>query len=501
MPDRHSEELRTFAHLAGLLAEEFPPRVLDRQLRVVVGRDVLATAAGQALVLTVARIAPRICHRIDFVSPTGAAIVRLQPLLAHEEFSSSSLAGLAALIWPEGDFTADAGSEVEAVLGLGAPGDISAGIERDGAIVIPNGRAPVSAEGGAFAALVAAGIACAQIAGRLYPEVFGTDAPRVVRIEHGAFGGSLDGATRRLGRPVVAGVGAVGCALVYGLVVTGAAGKLLLLDPDTIKDSNLMRYVLFDSRHLGMSKVDAAAQIIADSGLDLAVERDAVVLQTYLAEHSEERERAHQVVSAVDTYEARREIAGWLPKEVLNCGTTPRNFTVSRHGFGDGYACLACLYPPRPQDAQIDTVMAAELGISRDEVAQLKRSKHGLSPELLECVAGARGAPANAYIAYVGEPIDTFYNKEFCAKIATKTRGGEAVAPLAHGSALAGFLLAQVLVADAPGPHRHFRMDFVRGLTSPIRGDRRARPECPVCGRAALQAVYNERWGTGAPVC
>jgi molybdopterin/thiamine biosynthesis adenylyltransferase len=497
--DRHAEELRTFAHLAGLLAEEFPQRVLDRRLRIVVGRDVLATVGGQVLVLTVARIAPRICHRIDFVSPTGAARGRLRPLLAHEEFSPTSLASLATLIWPEGDFTPDAGGDVEAVLGLGAPGDVSAGIERDGAIVIPNGGAPVSPEGGPFAALATAGIGCAQIAQRLYPEVFGTEASQPVRVEHGALDGGLDAAMRRLGRPFVAGVGAVGCALVFALVVSGASGEVLLLDPDTVKDSNLMRYVLFDSRHLGMSKVDAAKQIIADAGLDLDVELEAVVLQTYLEEHPEERERAHLVVSAVDTYEARREIAGWLPKEVLNCGTTPRDFTVSRHGFGDGYACLACLYPARPQDAELDAVMAAELGISRDEVAQLRRCKQGLSAELLERVAGARAAPAHAYIAYVGEPIDTFYNKEFCAKIATKTQRGEAVAPLAHGSALAGFLLAQALVAYAPGRHRHFRMDFVRGLVSPMRGDRRARPECPVCGRTALRAVYDERWQARTP--
>jgi hypothetical protein len=95
MADRHTEELRTFAHLAGLLADEFPRELLDRRLRIVVADDALDTAAGQVLVLTLVRLAPRFCHRIDFVAPERPCIDRLRPLLAAAAFSGEAFANLA----------------------------------------------------------------------------------------------------------------------------------------------------------------------------------------------------------------------------------------------------------------------------------------------------------------------------------------------------------------------------------------------------------------------
>jgi molybdopterin/thiamine biosynthesis adenylyltransferase len=496
MADRYSEELRTFAHLAQLLAEECPSEISQRRLRIVVSEEVLNTDAGQVLVLTIGRLAPRICHRIDFACPTSHATSRLAPLLGDREFSGASLASLADLIWPGGDFTSDGSGPADLVLGVGAVGDISAGIDRDGALVLRDGCAPIASDDALFAALVSAAIACAQIARRLYPEIItGGDVEPVLRVQDGAFGVALDGPTRALRRPFIVGVGAVGCAVIYALIAVGARGSLLLLDPDTVTDSNLMRYVLFDTRHLGEQKITAAQQLVEASGLDITIESDPAVLQSYLEEHEDERRRTQLVVCAVDTYAARREIAEWLPKEILNCGTTATDLTVSRHQLADGYACLACLYPARPQDAELEAVMAKELGIPAQEVSELTRTKKGLSQALLERVALARGASRDRFLDYVGEPLDTFYNKEFCAKLAVQTPRGEAVAPMAQGSALGGFLLAHALLADEAGEHRRFRMDFLRGLSSPLRGSPRPRTSCLLCGREIYRVAYESRWG------
>src|SRR6266542_6702036 len=160
--DRHTEELRTFAHLAGLLAADFPRDVLARRLRIVVGERVLEHTAGQALVLTVTRLAPRFCHRVDFHAPTQACIARLRPLLATEAFSSESLAALARLIWPDGEFTNEGDAAADVVLGIGVPGDISVGIDAAGSAVVSRGVVAVEHGDAVFAALVAAGLGCAQ---------------------------------------------------------------------------------------------------------------------------------------------------------------------------------------------------------------------------------------------------------------------------------------------------------------------------------------------------
>lgn len=497
MADRHTEELRTFSHLAGLLSEEFPRAVLNRRLRVVIGEDALSCVTGQILALTVARLAPRFCHRIDFVVAQSAACLNhLRDLLAADRFESDSLADLARLVWQDGDFTADGGGPVDLTLGIGAAGDISLGVERGGAaLVLVDGIAHIDQRDAPFAALVAAALGCAQTAKGLYPEILSGRRLGAIRFDQAALGGPLD--LERpvvLERPVFAGVGAVGCAALYALIVAGAVGSVLLLDPDSLKDSNLMRYILFDSRHLGMPKVEAAQAIVAASGLELTVDTNRSVIQEFLKQHEEERQRARLVVSAVDTYEARREIASGLPLRVMNAGTTPRDFTISRHGFGDGYACLACLYPARQQDVETDAVMAREMGLEKQEVLALRRKKTPLTLDLVRRVATARGLADDHYASYAGEPLDSFYNKEFCATTPVQTSRGEAVAPLAYGSALAGILLGQLIANPSAGDLRRFRMDVMTGLDTPQRTAPRPRAGCPYCGSETLQSVYRSKW-------
>lgn len=495
MADRQSEKLRTFAHLAGLLAADFPIEALKRRLRIVVDEHALTSDAGQVLVLTLARLAPRFCDRIDFVAPTHSCIRRLQPLLGAEEFTGASLAKLARMIWPEGDFTYGSNDPVDIVLAVGGgSGDIGVGIGEDGAAVITGAPCAVHRSDAVFAALAAAGLASAQIAKLLYPEILRANVDPFIRLDRGPFGGTLDPAGPVvLTRPVLTGVGAVGCALVYAMIATGATGQLLLLDPDIVKDSNLMRYILFDTRHLKQPKVKAAKELVEASGIDLHIDSDQTVIQSYLKLNPQERERLELVVSAVDTYEARREIAGELPRAIVNAGTSARDFTVSRHGFGDGYACLACLYPPRDQDIERNAVTARELGLDKAEVAQLRRTKEPLTVTQLTRIARARGLADDRFADYAGEPLDTFYNKEVCANLTVQSPQGDAVAPLAYGSALAGFLLAHAACFLAAGDQRRFRTDFMAGLATPQRSSPVARAACQYCGREAFRRAYNER--------
>lgn len=199
------------------------------------------------------------------------------------------------------------------------------------------------------------------------------------------------------------------------------------------------------------------------------------------------------VVSAVDTYETRRDIAGELPREILNAGTMPRDFTVSSHRLGDGYACLACLYRAAPRDAERDVVLSRELGFPASEVAELLRSRAGLSERQLQRIAEHRGLPSDRFLGYQGAPLDTFHHKEFCATAQVATSRGEAVAPLAFGSAWAGFLLAEGLAAA--GPKRYFRVNTFAGLDRPLWDSKRPRTDCVLCARQANPARLQRALG------
>jgi hypothetical protein len=253
-----------------------------------------------------------------------------------------------------------------------------------------------------------------------------------------------------------------------------------------------MRYVLFDQRHLEQSKVKAAEALISATGLTLAVETSDTVIRQHLKDHPDERKRLDLLVCAVDTYGDRRSIASELPREILNAGTTPSDFTISRHGFGDGFACLACLYPVAAADIDEDAVAGRELGLPKTEVAQMRRDRSGLTVEQLMQIARHRDEPNHEHLAYTGQPLDSFYNKVICATTPVDTRRGEARAPLAQGSALAGFLLARALAAREGA--RHFRMDFMSHPDTPIRTSKRPRPRCQSCGQETLVEAYREKW-------
>ena len=152
---------------------------------------------------------------------------------------------------------------------------------------------------------------------------------------------------------------------------------------------------------------------------------------------------------------------------------------------------------PHPT-TELDAVMAREVGLEKGEVAELRRTKKGLTAPQLERVALSRDLDADTFAAYVGESLDSFYNKEFCAKVPVQTARGEAVAPLAFGSALAGFLLAHALGFRTKSEVRQFRMNFLSGLKTPMRRAAKARAECPYCGRAAYRVVYASRWAENA---
>ncbi|MFN2222113.1 MAG: HesA/MoeB/ThiF family protein, partial [Candidatus Promineifilaceae bacterium] len=70
---------------------------------------------------------------------------------------------------------------------------------------------------------------------------------------------------------LVVGAGALGNEVLKNLALMGF-GKLLIVDFDTIEDSNLSRSVLFRESDRGRRKVDAAAQRVKELNPDVQVQ-------------------------------------------------------------------------------------------------------------------------------------------------------------------------------------------------------------------------------------
>ncbi len=108
-------------------------------------------------------------------------------------------------------------------------------------------------------------------------------------------------------RVAVIGLGGVGCAAAEALCRAGV-GHLLLVDHDTVDITNLNRQIFYTHRHVGMNKVDVAAERLRDINPEAEI---AALSCFYLPESSAAvfDFAPDCVVDAIDTVTAKLHLA------------------------------------------------------------------------------------------------------------------------------------------------------------------------------------------------
>ena len=131
----------------------------------------------------------------------------------------------------------------------------------------------------------------------------------------------------------------------------------------------------------------------------------------YVNEHGAEVEL---LLSPVDSEEGRRALAKTLPKRVLNTATGGTTVTLSTHGFGDGKACLHCLYPLELNRPSREEIVADDLGIAPDVVQDLLRTNRPMGTDLVAEIERNRGVEPGTWAGHVQLPVDSFYVRAVC---------------------------------------------------------------------------------------
>lgn len=130
---------------------------------------------------------------------------------------------------------------------------------------------------------------------------------------------------------------------------------------------------------------------------------------------------------------------------------------MSRHGFNDSRACLACLYFPHGKIKDEHEKMAEELRMpeAQQEIRNLLQTNTPLDAGFVERVAKAFGIPSESLQEFVGQSIRSFHQRTICGGIVMRLTDGaqpvRAVVPMSFQSALAGIMLAADLVKHASG--------------------------------------------------
>ncbi|WP_433830903.1 HesA/MoeB/ThiF family protein [Actinoplanes sp. CA-015351] len=143
---------------------------------------------------------------------------------------------------------------------------------------------------------------------------------------------------------VVVGVGALGNEVARSLAMAGA-GRLTLVDPDVVTESNLSRCVLFRTHDVGRAKVAAAGAALSELAPGIALDLRPATLTGGVGRG--EMRDATLVVSALDSMAARIELAGRCASVgagMLDAGTRPWGGEI--RWYPAGGACYACPLSP-----------------------------------------------------------------------------------------------------------------------------------------------------------
>jgi hypothetical protein len=215
-----------------------------------------------------------------------------------------------------------------------------------------------------------------------------------------------------------------------------------------------------------------------------------------------------RVAVALDNAADRIGLQASLPRWIVNAWTQELDLGISRHEFGDGKACLACLYMPVGPIKSEDERVAEELRLpeAKQEVRELLQTNNGVPENFVQRVATAFAVPYAELQPFVGQPLRSFYQKAICGGMMIGLTGtansGTAVVPMAFQSALAGLGLAADLVKHAAGlpvPHStSTRVNLLRPLSA-ILADPRARDatgRCICCDEDFVES-YRRKYGVG----
>jgi molybdopterin/thiamine biosynthesis adenylyltransferase len=299
-------------------------------------------------------------------------------------------------------------------------------------------------------------------------------------------GPSLDALVLDFG---LAGVGAVGCALLHALwACPQLAGQAVIADsdPEGVDDTNLNRCVIFGQHDIGKAKATTAAAILADAGITWQP------VDGRYARSTIPRVPA-TLVSAVDTNSSRGHLqqAFW-PARLLAASTKDLRAEILRCGPpGDG-RCLSCFNPPEvdlPDDVRRAHLRAFPLGDLEAFAAEIG---HPVSMVRRWAEEGGCGGVGDAALARMraGDEPPAMFSVGFVSVMA--------------GTLLAVELIKEHLGRPVPLDDEHQNAKFQFWQPSASRNGRpttiRRDENCSVCASDSPGvAVWGERWnGYGA---
>lgn len=256
---------------------------------------------------------------------------------------------------------------------------------------------------------------------------------------------------------VLFGAGSVGSSLLYVMsFLHEVSGNLHIVDTDKeVESRNLLRYgyltVSDIARFKGKDKVTWAKEKLSKDCPDLVVDKFPLSVKDY-TNRFEPYSRANLAISAVDNIMARRDITDFLARRTINAGTGDVRFTISRHGFDDGQACLYCTYldidhPPANNYQQY--MQMTKLPVSR--IYKLLENNEVLEENDFEIMLKNGIVLPEMKEKILGKPLLSFIHDRFYGQMQIRQSNGVKVITLAFITVMTGCLLFAEMIKELTG--------------------------------------------------
>ena len=163
------------------------------------------------------------------------------------------------------------------------------------------------------------------------------------------------------------GCGAIGQAIAFVLDQFELRGKITLIDPDIIDESNKQRYLLAFNENIGMSKTQFLSKYLMDNKNNLLTALEFIQPYEISITIYESLFNMENVFISVDNKRTRVNLQAALPRRIWNIWTDTAQgilrYGIGKHDFINEYQCLACAYYPEGDIPNQMELNAAILGI------------------------------------------------------------------------------------------------------------------------------------------
>jgi len=301
------------------------------------------------------------------------------------------------------------------------------------------------------------------------------------------------------------GCGAIGQAIAFALDQFELRGKIILIDPDIIDESNKQRYLLAFNETIGINKAKFLSNYLVNDKNNLLTTLEFLHTYEISITLQESLFNMENVLISVDNKRTRVNLQAALPKNIWNIWTDTvqgiLRYGIGKHNFENEYQCLACAYYPEGDIPNQMELNAAMLGMEQEDINQrLKRNDLITEGDLKQLMNNYTIQPGQLKRLQnlIGMPFSNIFHGE-CGIYNIKLFEKHEPTPATHISVMAGVYSVIQFILTKLGIQKGHIIDSVaefNAFTYPNEDcliKKKRHPNC-VCNDPIYQEIFKNKW-------